>query len=280
MKDLSTAICGMVLCTTSIAQGVLEMPAPSVDPANSLVRPESGIAAIGGWHCTAARVQVSIDNQAPIDAPIGSVRNDTASVCGGKTNTGFSLLFNYNNLPEGRHTISALADGAEFSRTEFYTTSLGVEFLTKEPGYYVAYRLPNFPSIGLASDVTWVESKQNFTLLHGNYPMSYDGVYYGATLRNGVPQYGQYNLSLADDLLTLSISYADGTSCSVSGKSRVDFTGYLRVDGAAGTCAFCTNFKVDGNSLRGALGVFNPDSPPVGCLNSVPFVAIRDQQTF
>jgi hypothetical protein len=87
-------------------------------------------------------------------------------------------------------------------------------------------------------------------------------------------------LILADDLLTLLISYSDGSGCSVSGKARIDFTGYLRVDGTAGTCAFCTNLKVDGNSLRGALGVFNPDSPPVGCLNSAPFVAIRDHQVF
>lgn len=86
--------------------------------------------------------------------------------------------------------------------------------------------------------------------------MSYNGVYYGATLRNGIPQYGQYNLTLANDLLTLSISYSDGSSCSVSGKSRIDFTGYLRVDGAAGSCAFCTNFKVDA-TVCGALWAYS-----------------------
>ncbi len=79
-----------------------------------------------------------------LNAAYGTIREDTASVCG-NTNNGFGLLFNWNRLGDGVHTARALADGREFGRARLLVTTLGEEFLTGVSG---AYRLPDFPRQG------------------------------------------------------------------------------------------------------------------------------------
>jgi hypothetical protein len=253
-----------------LSAGVLEIP--SAGPTGDL-SVESGIGLISGWHCTAKRVQIVIDDLPPIDAPHGSSRDDTASVCAGTTATGFALLFNWNVLSPGLHTVRALADGVEFGRTRVYATNLGSEFLTGVP--VATYRLPNFPAVGMSADVQWSEAKQNMSILF-TYPLALGGTYYGALMRNGVAQHARYDVTVTDGRLSVDVSYTDGTSCTFAGTTRVGYGGGgLTTDAAKGSCAFCVNASVDGRVLEGALGEFNVDSPPAGCMSKTWFAATK-----
>jgi PhoPQ-activated pathogenicity-related protein len=136
----------------AISPGVLENPT-----AGSF---ESGIAVIRGWVCGARAVDVQIDGGSFYDTAYGTVREDTAGVCG-DTDNGFGLLFNMNRLGGGTHRLRALADGREIGETTFSVKTFGVEFLRGASGTYV---LPGFPSPGHNVSVTWQESLQNFSI--------------------------------------------------------------------------------------------------------------------
>ena len=61
----------------------------------------------------------------------------------GDSNNGFGLLFNWNLLGDGPHTIRALADGVEFRQATFTVTTLGgEEFVRGVTGETVAMGLP------------------------------------------------------------------------------------------------------------------------------------------
>ena len=130
--------------------GALENPQPGTFV--------SGISTISGWVCSATRVDVQIDGSS-IQAAYATTRADTLQACG-DTNNGFGILFNWNLLANGVHTIVALADGVEFARATFTVTGLGQEFLTGASG---TCELPNFAG----HDVTlqWQEGLQNFTIV-------------------------------------------------------------------------------------------------------------------
>lgn len=97
-------------------------------------------------------------------------------VCG-KTNTGFGLLYNFNNLTPGVHGISVYADGVLFDSSTFTTfRSGGVPWLEgKSRRSYIS----DFPDIGKAAIVEWSQSDQNFKIvksidtstLNGNYTL-------------------------------------------------------------------------------------------------------------
>ena len=137
---------------TSTLPGYLENPG-----AGSF---QSGIGLFSGWVCDAQRVEIEINGSTTLEAGYGTIRSDTASVCG-DTNNGFGLLFNWNLLGDGTHTARALADGREFGRARFTVTTLGTEFLTGVSG---TYRLPNFPEQGMDVIVEWQQASQNFVI--------------------------------------------------------------------------------------------------------------------
>ncbi len=137
---------------TSTLPGYLENPG-----AGSF---QSGIGLFSGWVCDAQRVEIEINGSTTLEAGYGTIRSDTASVCG-DTNNGFGLLFNWNLLGDGTHTARALADGREFGRARFTVTTLGTEFLTGVSG---TYRLPNFPKQGTNVIVEWQQASQNFVI--------------------------------------------------------------------------------------------------------------------
>jgi hypothetical protein len=103
---------------------------------------------------------LSFDGGPQIQAAYGTSREDTRSVCG-KANTGFGLLFNWNLLGNGVHTIRALADGVQFASATFTVTTLGTEFLRGASGRFT---LQNFPRTGASVTVQWQESTQNFVI--------------------------------------------------------------------------------------------------------------------
>lgn len=139
------------------AQGALE------NPANNAT--DSGIGIISGWHCSATRVEAIVDGKSIGFAYVGSERMDTASICG-KSNTGFALLINFNNLSRGAHNLKIYANGALFGESNFKTTqSGGTAFLTNKSR---TVDVVDFPSPGATATLSWSESKQSFVVTNIN----------------------------------------------------------------------------------------------------------------
>ena len=140
-------------------------PRPAGGPVGTLENPgpasfQSGIGLLSGWVCAAAVVELEINGGPRLTAAYGTDRADTAPVCGDRDN-GFGLLFNWNLLGAGEHTVRALADGEEFGRATFTVTTLGVEFLQGTQGETV---VADFPSPGEAVRLVWQQTNQNFVL--------------------------------------------------------------------------------------------------------------------
>ena len=132
--------------------GALENPSPKSF--------QSGVGLFSGWVCDAGRVEIEINGTTRLNAAYGTIRSDTAGVCG-DSNNGFALLFNWNLLGNGTHTVRALADGREFGRAMFTVTTLGTEFLTGVSG---GYWLPDFPQAGQRVGIAWQQASQNFVI--------------------------------------------------------------------------------------------------------------------
>src|SRR5262245_40183920 len=120
---------------------------------------QSGIGVISGWVCDAQQIDIEIDG-GMTQAAYGTSREDTRSVCG-DANNGFGLLFNWNLLKNGPHTIRALADGQEFAQVKVTVANFGSEFLTGATGEFV---VDNFPQEGNQITLHWQESLQNFVI--------------------------------------------------------------------------------------------------------------------
>ena len=121
---------------------------------------QSGIGVISGFVCAASRIEIEFDGTATFEAAYGTSRGDTAGVCG-DANNGFSLLFNWNLLGNGVHTVRALADGVEFANVMITVTTFGVEFLTGVSGQFT---LTDFPETGTDVMIRWQQSLQNFVI--------------------------------------------------------------------------------------------------------------------
>ena len=121
---------------------------------------QSGIGALSGWACAAEEVVIEM-NGTPVQAAYGTAREDTRSVCG-DANNGFSLLFNWNLLGEGEHTVRALVDGVEFANTTVRVTTFGEEFLRGVSG---TFTLADFPQSGADTTLRWEQSLQNFVIV-------------------------------------------------------------------------------------------------------------------
>ena len=140
-------------------------PRPAGGPAGTLENPgpasfQSGIGLLSGWVCDANVVELEINGGPRLVAAYGTDRADTAPVCGDRNN-GFGLLFNWNLLGDGIHTVRAVADGDEFGRATFTVTTLGVEFLQGTHGEAL---VADFPSPGEAAHLLWQQANQNFVL--------------------------------------------------------------------------------------------------------------------
>ena len=124
---------------------------------------QSGIGLISGWSCQGPNIGISIDGQAPIAVPYGSPRADTAAKCGASnTNGGFGLLFNFNTLGDGLHTVQLFVNGAaRGGPTQFTVTAPAGEFLMGESKRIV---VPDFPVAGKSTVLVWQQSQQNFAI--------------------------------------------------------------------------------------------------------------------
>ena len=150
---LRNALLSLAMISGSVsATGILE------NPANQLTL--SGIGLISGWHCDAIAIDIYIDSKPAKRASYGTPRTDTQEICGDSDN-GFGLLFNFNLLGDGQHSISVRADDVEFANATFSVVTFGESFLSGVTG---AYTLRDFPAPGQESFVEWRESIQNFNI--------------------------------------------------------------------------------------------------------------------
>src|SRR5262249_30977388 len=121
----STLLLGGLLCLLSTshvwAQSNVENPT-----ANST---QSGLSLISGWDCNASKIEVMIDSLAAVQIPYGTPRGDAQTTCGGKLNTGFSVLINWNNLGDGPHVVKVLADGRQIASIPVTVITFGTSFL-------------------------------------------------------------------------------------------------------------------------------------------------------
>ena len=140
---------------TAQINGVLENPADWGS--------ESGIHVVSGWHCTAQTIEIQFDQYDPIAAVAGSPRADTQTACG-HINTGFALLWNWNILGPGQHTVVALADGIEFDRANLWVNTFGQEFMT---GLDMEAEVTSM-TLGKDIMLRWMDSKQGFSITEIN----------------------------------------------------------------------------------------------------------------
>jgi hypothetical protein len=150
----------------------------------------SGVSTISGYHCTSKNIEVFIDGVSYGKAGAGTQLLGTLGVCG-RTDTGYSLLYNFSNLDNGQHTVSVTADGVPLATNTVTTVKSGGEqWLT---GVNKQTKVQDFPHPGQAATLQWVQSFQNF-------------------LVTGIG-------STANDLSSLNGTYLQNASISISGSS-------------------------------------------------------------
>ena len=121
---------------------------------------QSGVSVLSGWACEAETVVLEVDGALLLPAGYGTERTDTVGKCE-DTDNGFGVLFNWNRLDDGEHTVRLLIDGEEWATATFTVTTLGEEF---RRGLTGRYTLTDFPSPGEAVTVEWQEAQQNFVM--------------------------------------------------------------------------------------------------------------------
>ena len=126
---------------------------------------QSGVGLISGWVCEAAEVEIEFTAGTTgaiqsYPAASGTIREDTQEVCGDVDN-GFGLLWNWNRLGDGLHTVRALVDGEELGRATVTVTTLGEEFAR---GLSRTAVLADFPEVGQTVRVEWQQTQQNFVI--------------------------------------------------------------------------------------------------------------------
>jgi hypothetical protein len=239
-KELIVAL-ACLLPAIAGAVGSLENPQPGGH--------ESGIGSVTGWYCDAVKIEIEFDGRDKLLAGYGTTRVDTQTICG-KSNTGFSLLINWNLLGAGPHVVRALADGVEFGRASATVVPLGAEFW---PGVSGTMRLDNFPQAGKGVIAAWQESKQNFVISEYLQSVpSMDGAWFGPVLEQwsgcSDPAYnGNHGANV-----TWSVALFDGGNLSINGNIQTtppfscSYSGTHTLTGtlhaASGTFT-CTNGK-------------------------------------
>jgi hypothetical protein len=236
----------MFFCNHALAvSGYVENPQP-----NSI---QSGATLIHGWTCAPASVTASIDGGPLLVVPFGGERVDTVSVCNGQVNNGFGLLYNYNKLTIGAHTIRVFVNGVQLGATVPFTVqNLGGEFLQ---GLQGRRYLDNFPGFGQRAIVDWQESKQNFGIVGMDTMPTLPGRYLGGSVytMSGCPSdngdgyaTGQYTVSLSNGVAYISFADAEGGTCTYRGNLYYYFDGgALLLQQATFNCSYGASGSIE-----------------------------------
>jgi hypothetical protein len=219
---LPLAALAMPLAAQAAVPSALENPPPGATV--------SGIGLITGWVCSARRIEASIDGGTPMVAGYGTTRPDTATVCGGNTDSGYGITYNWNRLAPGQHTIRMTADGVEFANIAFNVVDLGAEFL----GDRAQTGLVNdFPVPGRSAVLGWQASSQSFVIRSVRDAPALQGRWNGADLERRsacrAPQnegnhgtYSEYQLSIDEHDFNMTETAVTGLSCTYLGKVSRD----------------------------------------------------------
>ena len=130
----------------------------------------SGVGVISGWLCEARKVVVEFDRDRKLrwEVSYGSRRDDTYEYCSDRHN-GYGLLFNWNLLGDGEHTMRLIRNGRFWKNpdgsvweTVFTVTTFGEEFARDLQG---TCTVQNFPDKGAMVELQWSESLQNFVIV-------------------------------------------------------------------------------------------------------------------
>ena len=151
---------------SDVLTGFLENPSPYSF--------QSGIGVISGWVCEAEEVEITLGDLPPQLAVYGTERTDTVYTAAGEvlcgdTDNGFGLLFNWNRLGEGEHTVIARVDGEELGRTQVRVTTLGLadaagEEIAFVQGIVGTCTATDFPMEGQSVTLEWQQNSQNFVI--------------------------------------------------------------------------------------------------------------------
>ena len=217
---------------------------------------QSGIGVISGWVCEADKVEIEIETERGeterYEAGYGTARLDTAMqrkdgtpLCG-DTDNGFGLLFNWNLLGDGEHTVVASVDEEELGRATVTVTTVGTgdeeEFLRDVAGACV---VADFPMVGQTTTLEWQETKQNFVITRGPRP--------AGESRAGVAGVG-YLENPGPNSFQSGIGVISGWVCEAEAVEIVFETaqgGVLRFEAAYGTERADTAQRKDGTVICG-----------------------------
>ena len=128
---------------------------------------QSGIGMVSGWLCDADRVFIQFDDdQKKYEASYGTERLDTQEACG-DTDNSFGMVFNWNLLGDGEHTISVYVDREQeaWKTATFTVTTLGVEFLRDAAD--AKCTVSDWPSPGEDVTMQWQQPLQNYVIVEG-----------------------------------------------------------------------------------------------------------------
>ena len=225
IRSIATIVAALTLIAArpAVASGTGTVETPAAG------RPQSGIGLISGWHCSARRIDVRIDDGLPQSAGVRTPRGDTRQVCG-HAEAGFGLLFNFNLLDPGPHRLTAYADGVAFQTIEFRTVDFGVNYLR---GAHGRFPLHNFPAVGSTTYVEWSEQNQNFVVGQVTAAPPVDGDYFGARVERdcaGVigTRHGTFHVTTRGATIVLSVRWVDGATETLPERPyTVDADGYL-----------------------------------------------------
>ena len=71
------------------------------------------------------------------------------------------MLFNWNLLGDGEHTVVAYVDGVELGRATVRVTTPGQEFMEDMTG---TCKVVDFPMLGETVTLEWQQNSQNFVI--------------------------------------------------------------------------------------------------------------------
>lgn len=267
----------LVYAPFSFASGVLGTP---VD--GSTV---SGVGVISGYHCTSKDIDIYIDGVWVSKAGAGTTLLGTQGVCG-RTDTGFSFLYAFNNLSNGQHTISVATDGVVFDQNTVTTfRSGGVPWLA---GASKTLKVPDFPNVGEMATLQWVQSYQNFLItniestaydlssLNGNYVqpiyVSYSGNscgsynFIGGAMTTNLSVITAAPAGSKDSILAYGVSSYDVCYFALNRTSGNSSSGYdlsgqaVCVSNSSAYPVAVSGFKLapDQQKLQGTLTVYYP----------------------
>jgi hypothetical protein len=222
LKRLSMrlVVFALVFPAVAFAQSALENPAPG--------SAQSGIGIVSGWKCSAGTITVTFDDGVPFQAAYGTAREDTRSVCGDADN-GFGLLFNWNILGTGSHSVKVFDGGVQFGGAIVTVTTFGTEFLTGQSGGDI------FSFAGRQVTVQWSERAQNFVITGVGPPGGQTNTFSGTWRISAQFVSEDCNLLSGPEDLPLSVGgmlivTQNGTSLTVT-QGAITLTGNVEADG-------------------------------------------------